>query len=389
MLAHGIDGLVLSVDVTWGERDPFEELDRLKTYAADHEAPCPGVAKFGNAEPPESPESPEPPWIFNVAPHGVGGYAWLLTSKEVTLKVGSWREPMSRPSVVAEIRSESLWTRGAQAMVRRVRAILQGWGAEIAVVRVSRVDLCADVLLREDDWSLDLLDAFTTRAQDINSFLHCRRLTGFQIGKGKMMARLYDKPAEIEQKSHKFWMYRVWGIGAVPDGVRVIRVEFQFRRDAIKRLSVDTFDDLMASLPALWAYASRDWLKVQDGTGPHHTQKTTRPWWEVVQGAFEGAMEAEPAIRQQAISDDAGRLLRSMLGYVSSYAALKQGHSPVRPGACLSLASLMEQARLHLAAMGVTDEEFTDKVKAKHAMHARLNDKLRKNTGVNGADAVA
>jgi hypothetical protein len=67
-----------------------------------------------------------------------------------------------------------------------------------------------------------------------------------------------------------------------------IRVEDQARREALKQLGIDTFDDLLTKAAALWSYFTRSWLKVQDDPSKHHTQQKTLPWWNMAQDGFLG-----------------------------------------------------------------------------------------------------
>jgi hypothetical protein len=104
--------------------------------------------------------------------------------------------------------------------------------------------------------------------------------------------------------------------------MKAIRVEFQLRREALKALGVDTFGDLQAHAQNLWGYCTQKWLKFQDRPGKHHTQRTTLPWWVVVQSPFEGCQDATPSIRVRAVSLDQRRLVHQIGGLTASYLAL-------------------------------------------------------------------
>jgi hypothetical protein len=84
-------------------------------------------------------------------------------------------------------------------------------------------------------------------------------VSGFSIGKGDIVARIYDKTLEIS-KSGKDWLYDLWGIGR---DVRVWRVEFQLRREALKEFAIETLDDLINRMQGLWNYCVNDWLSVR------------------------------------------------------------------------------------------------------------------------------
>lgn len=366
VLCYGIDSLVLALDVLWDDRTGFDILAALKASAMAHDVAVPGVVDYGGAD---------DPWIFKVLPHGAGGHEWVLVSHDMTLKIGNWLEPMSRPSVMAEFRSEALWTHGPEVMLERVRDILAAWGGAVVTERVSRCDVCVDTLLPSEVWNLHLLDQFVTRALDINPFLHRDKLTGFQIGKGAVMARLYDKVVEINKKSHKFWMFDVWDVHELAPGYQIIRVEFQLRREPLKRLGVGTLAELLAKLPEFWAYCTQSWLKVRTNKELHHTQQRTLPWWEVVQAGVSGAITAHPCIRRKAIGSDTRRLLNSILGYATSYAALMLDGSVLVEGEPLELRHYVGQIQQHLYAHKITDEDFTAKVKIKQAERTRARQK--------------
>ena len=91
-------------------------------------------------------------------------------------------------------------------------------------------------------------------------------MKGISIGKGNISARLYDKPLEIKQQSKKYWMYDVWGINKndLDDNHKIIRVEFQLRRELIKDLGANYFEDLLKGYGKIWAYCTQKWLKFQD-----------------------------------------------------------------------------------------------------------------------------
>lgn len=361
VLASGIDTLVLAVDVTW-ERDLFLSLlAGLKETAKATDKPVAGEMKAGDEV---------DDWPFAVSPHGSKGYEWILTGREFTLKVGKWLTPGSRPSVMAEFRSEALWHHGPQALIDRVCSLVRCNGGRVESLRSSRADLCVDVLVPEAAWHPALDDSFITRAVHVSPHKARRKLTGFSVGRGVVSARLYDKPLEIREQSGKEWMFDVWGIDSVPDGHRVIRVEFQVRREAIKDLGVSSAAELLALAPNLWAYCTREWLKVQDDPKRHHTQQHTLPWWTVVQEGFRGAQGACPLIRAKAIRVDERKLLEQLFGNLTSIAALAN-NGVLETGELVELSDVIDRIERKAGAMGLDDMELTDRVRAKLAKFHR------------------
>ncbi len=365
VLAHGIDSLVVSLDVLWDNDATFRLLTELQRDAAEQAEELPGRVECADGT---------GPWVFNLLPYGAGGYAWLMSSHALMLKVMHKPEPTSRPNVVAEFRSEALWTHGPAAMVDRVQSILAACGARVVTMKASRVDVAVDVLVPESVWHLGLLDHFVTRASARVPHLHHQQLQGFSLGKGATSARLYDKPLEIAQKSGKVWMFDVWSLDAVPDGCRVIRVELQLRRESIKQLGLSTPADVFAALPNLWAYGTAKWLRVVDDASKHHTQQTVEPWWTIVQAGVTGAQDAHPLIRVKAVEHDRRKLLQQLRGYVTSLIALELGGEMIGDREVLDAESHLAIVFEGLRREGWDDEAFTDDVKRKQAKHMRADE---------------
>jgi hypothetical protein len=260
--------------------------------------------------------------VFNVQPFGKEGYEWMLRSRDVVLRIGNWLHPQSRPSMIIEMSSEMLWRVGAECAVDTVLVLVESLGARIEKVRASRLDICADVLLPEHVWTLELFEHAVTRGRKKTVHWDGELLTGWRVGCGATLARLYDKPQEII-RSHKAWMFDIWGLSEVPVGWRIIRVELQLRREALTALGVDSMQDALQHEGRLWAYCTEEWLKFQTRPGTHHTQRRTQPWWRVVQEGFRGAQPGEPLVRAKAVNITRKQLVCQALGLVRSLAALE------------------------------------------------------------------
>jgi hypothetical protein len=361
VLASGFDGLVLSMNIVWENERFFWLLDEVKELAKGTEL---GV-------PLDLYDTPETFSSVILKPHGSDGYEWLLIGKEFTLKIGNWMEPKTRPSAMLECRSEALWHQGPRMLVSRVRKMLERVGAKIQVIKPSRVDQCVDVLLPASSWGLGIADHLVTRAIKDGIFRANRKATGITVGSGDLLARIYDKPLEIIMKSNKIWMFDVWGIPSVPSDHFIIRVENQVRREALKQLGIDTFDDLLAKAAALWSYSTRSWLKVQDDPSKHHTQQKTLPWWEVVQDGFLGVQGENPLVRTKAMRADRKQLTQQIVGQIASLMALHIQGCELNGERKLSIVHSMGFVREAIMDLGITNEDFTEKVKLKFAKYRR------------------
>lgn len=315
ILASGIDTLYLAINVEWGDDHLFTKLSDLKNEAISYDSAVSSVLPS---------LSKENDWPFSIKPYGTNGYEWLLSGREFTLKIGNWLKPKSRPSMLVEIGSETLWHLGAEQSVQRVLDLIQAANGRRATVKASRVDFCVDALLPESIWNLDLIQHVVTRAHDLKPHLKLGIFTGFSVGKGKLSARIYDKALEIQVRSNKFWMFDIWGLFEVPEGCKIIRTEFQLRRQAITELGLDSPVDVIKFGANAWKYFSCEWLKMQDRPGLHHTQRKTLPWWQVIQKGYSGAQDAHPLVRGKALRVDKKQIMQQAYGFLSSLTAIQQ-----------------------------------------------------------------
>jgi hypothetical protein len=241
-------------------------------------------------------------------------------------------------------------------------------------IKPSRVDLCLDLMVPEGFWSSEIMDYAVNRAKETRTYHHYKDLEGFQIGKGVILARIYDKVMEIRDQSKKYWMFEVWKIDQVPEGRKIIRIESQLRREAIKGLGLDTVDELFAYCPNLWAYCTQEWLKFQDRPGLHHTQRTTWPWWEVVQKGFLGVQDAEPLVREKACGWEVRQLALQTYGCLTSFMAAvvearsSWGEKPLR------LTDVLNMLALELGSAGKDEADLNGKVMFKRAKYNRAKE---------------
>lgn len=309
----GIDTLVISLMIEWKHYDLFSFLAEKKIMAQM----CSGEFPIELI-----PDNEIKPWKANIQPNGAMGYEWLIIGHDYVLKVGKWQEQLKRPHVVIEIRSETLWTHGAENAINHICGILEGLGAIILSVKMSRVDLCLDFLMNEKDWHRDLIDYIVSRAKEIKTHTSERKLSGFAIGSGDIQARIYDKALEIRQKSSKTWMFEIWGIKDVPRGSRVIRLEFQMRREFLKEVKVDNPDDLILKIRDLWLYCVDHWLKFQDRPGKHHTQRRNMFWWDEIRKGFQDFHIGAGLVREKAVNMDKNKRYKAAAGNIIAWKSI-------------------------------------------------------------------
>lgn len=361
VLLSGIDSLYLAIDIVWSSSSFLEHLEKVKAVAKEFGADCPLYLDT------------DQDLAFMVRPFGSNGYSWLLVSKEYALRIGEWLTPGSRPSVLVEIRSETLWRYAPSQAYQRILTYLENHGARITTIKPSRIDLCLDLLMPESMWNFSLLDTAVTRAKRDCFHRQLKQPTGIAFGKGDISARLYDKALEIRQQSKKLWFFDLWKLTEIPDGFRVIRVEFQLRRRGLKTLGLDTLDSTFPTLENLWGYCSQTWLSFKDHPEREHHRRPVSIWWQVVQNSFLGIENPAPLVRAKAIYADKIQLGKQAYGVITSLFAMDLGAAPREVHGPELLDSFFENSVL----AGKTGEQLVEDVVNKRLKLYRGQDKQR------------
>lgn len=200
----------------------LDDLDALKQQAA--EAGSPVDADLGG-------------YRIRVAGQGFGKYAYLCIHE--LARIGITRsEPLS--VVRVEPTSNGLHALGPDVLVLWVRNFLDANGIE-ATLRVSGVDL-------HSHWQGVWIDAeerthFVGYSNQRALYEVDEDLSGLNFGRrgAALYARCYDKTRESD-KGRTDWLSELWGERFDPDQ-RLLRVESEFTRDALREFGVDTPED--------------------------------------------------------------------------------------------------------------------------------------------------
>ena len=358
VLLSGFDYLTLAINLQWEKSDFLECLGELKAKAKEHS---------------EDQAHSVGDWSFSVKPHGVKGYEWLLVGKEFKeVKVGNWLNPTSRPSLMVNIGSETLWAQGPVIAVERIVSIFKELGAQVLEIKPSRADLCVDMLLDDSVWTTELVKNSVTRAVKSTTHFENNIMTGITIGPGSpVSARLYDKFREIVTNKKKTWFFDLWQLNTEPEGFKIIRVEFQLRRPVLKELGMESITDLFSVSDNAWSYCAEKWLKFQDRPGNHHTMRKTFPWWEVVQNGFYGSQNPNPLIRCKSIRQDKEQIFAQAYGLLSSLAAICQEESEEEITAPTNLIKSLQEIIKTCDEKGWKLDHFAQKVINKRAKYHR------------------
>jgi hypothetical protein len=268
-------------------------------------------------------EFPVTSQAFLLKPYGLRGYAYWLTSPDFELVLG---QSKWFPAALVQLHAAYLHSVGPEWACHIACQLLrvEVFGAPPDVV-TSRVDVYADT----QGWNLGLADLqrFVCRGRGRRAFVEReqvfasgRRLTGFMWGRAAIVARLYDKTAEIERRGTS-WLPDLW---AERDTDRPVwRLEFQFRRDVLVEFGLRTVDEVLAGAQDLWRYGTTDWLTLRTPTEDARERRwPVDPLWREVQ-AVEIAPDICGVVRRRLVQATEERIVQGLQGYLTSWAALR------------------------------------------------------------------
>lgn len=271
-LRTGIDSLYVSLpgELTKESSIRLEEL-KLLAKSPDHETTTLAQLEFEDH-------------IFEVNAKGRGVYAYVLRNNWFEIQVSKLGAELL-PLMFVKISSELLTLKPLSFITEVLFRIASTLGSHDKVINLSRVDLCADFVtsypfhtISDNDW--------VTRARQINNYSVSRHYSGCSIGQGgKISARLYDKTLELQIKPRDY-LEDIWRECKWNGSDKVWRLEFQFRRELLKELSVPSYPDLETGLSGLWHYATKEWLRLSIPTqDTNQSRWATAPIWQELQSA--------------------------------------------------------------------------------------------------------
>lgn len=312
LLASGID--TLHVSARGAVRPEVREaLEVVKRDAQEADEPVPY-------------EFPLTAQAFMVKPYGLRGYTHWLTSPDFELLLGRGER---FPAALVQLHSAYLHSVGAEWAVGMMTQLLDlEVFASPPVVVVSRIDVYADT----QGWRPVLadLDRFVCRGRSRRAFVEReqayasgRRLTGFMFGRDALVARIYDKTAEIGRGGTS-WLPDLWG--ERDEGEPVWRLELQVRRKVLAEFGLRSVAEVLSAVQDLWRYGTMEWLTLRVPNG-HRAQRRwpVDPAWQEVQ-AVRIAPEACGVVRRRLVQAAEARVVQGLQGYLSSWAALRDRH---------------------------------------------------------------
>lgn len=176
-------------------------------------------------------------------------------------KIGEHKNPI----IKAEFRAEFLLRNGYKRAIKIVNDFVSVM-LKNYTIKVSEIHLAKDI----QNYNFTILDFYRLKTlkrnkqifhQETNLFYSGLKFTGFSIGKGAEMLRIYNKTFEIEKNKNKaFIKYLSWHLNPDFDNNKTVwRIEFQLRREKLKELYssfglVDSLESLLNSISSIWGY---------------------------------------------------------------------------------------------------------------------------------------
>lgn len=311
LLRYGIDSLYLSYPGTLSH-EWEQDLERLKGLAQSDEPFERSTAQVSLGG-----------HLFEVKDKGKGRYPYVLVDNCFHLQV-SRATAKSLPLAYVQLSSELPTAMSVSDAEQALRFIVNTLGRVDGEAQMSRVDLFIDFVsdVSMESWHRD---AWVTRAQDIDTYSRQRAFTGWSIGLGgDIGARLYDKTLELK-KSRKDYLKPLWSVAGWVPGQSVWRLEFQFRREALKELGVTTLPSLLTHLFGLWRYATGSWLRltVPNPDDATQTRWPNHPLWDRLAVVSWGAADGIPLgrLRKARLPSDESLFVNGLGGLTSFMAS--------------------------------------------------------------------
>jgi len=363
ILSSGVDSLYLTGSFQFKEtkyKDLIHELnDRSHRAKSLHEAQeVQLVCK----------EYPDP-LSFQLQPHGRKNYQYVLVNLSYTICISS--NPNSDYNVFLELRAETLWTLGTREAVSRILNYLKPYIKPSFKIHINRVDPCIDMVMPEDEWSLDLKSKLACWSSEVTFREKNGILESITIGLGNIICRLYDKEREVKKHPQKRWIYSIWKIKKAPPGTKIIRIEFQIRRPALKTVLINDLDDLYEGIATLWNYLTKDWLKFLEKPQRNKDRQKVIPWWRAVQNAFGENINPLPRVRHTAIRMEQEQQAKMAMAYITNLCASIAADERMPRNREYTLDDCIKAFKDQVAQLGITDQEISDNVKKKIVNYQR------------------
>lgn len=225
--------------------------------------------------------------VFKVMAVAQSSFNVVLQNADISISFLKISPTHNNPIIKVEFRAEFLLRNGYNIAINLVNDIINTLIPNYKV-KVSEIHLAKD--LQGYEFSTFDFHRIKTLSKtkemfhnDISSeYYFGNRFTGFSIGKGDQLLRVYNKTVEIAKKKEKaFISVLKWQINPnFDDKKNVWRMEFQLRRARLKELLgdnglLDSLENVLYSIHSLWTYCVTSFV---------HKNLTNQQLFEQMQG---------------------------------------------------------------------------------------------------------
>jgi hypothetical protein len=199
----------------------FVELASIKESMVSAKTTKPKPIKLGSEE-------------FLISSHGTSsGYPFVVQNDLFVIQFGEY----NRPNFFVKFRSIALWHHSAFDLHMRFLA----WALSVGMMpsqpeRLSRLDYAFDYHLPELDFDES---NFVSQCSKDSQYRKDSKLQTIKFGTDNVVLRVYNKVDEINEKSQKTWLFKLWGMDK-----EVWRIEWQVRKDQLRKLGISSFENL-------------------------------------------------------------------------------------------------------------------------------------------------
>jgi len=303
LLLHGIDTIhcayYLQHRFNEDANIDFAMLSRQKESIRQSKKKDPLPVVLGNTE-------------FLLHPYGSSsGYPLIISNSDFKIEMGEF----NMPNFYVIFTSEGLWRESEYILHEKFLSWADSVGYEPMINEtLSRVDFSFDYKLTEIDFNEDWFVSYSKKdSKNRDSGI----VQTFTFGKDDIVLRVYDKVAEIKQKSNKVWFFDLWG-----ETSDVWRIEWQVRKDILRQYNINTFNDLKEKRSNLLHYLAyeHDTLR-QPNNDSNRSRWPLHPLWQDIQQKID-ILSSLPA--HESIDADASLNERMMSMAISVYGYLKR-----------------------------------------------------------------
>ncbi|GHO76150.1 hypothetical protein KSD_39210 [Ktedonobacter sp. SOSP1-85] len=281
---------------------------------------------------------------FLMSPNGTQTHYFLLKNGYIDLMMG----PHLHHGAPARVRfsSEYLWRRGVDDAVMSTHMFLSSLLQEVVNLQPAEMHLCADIAGFHIPRNYErVFVSLATKWRPVKEsqldkpvYRHHRLETLQFSGHGNPLSvTIYDKPAEIEQKSReKRWFYDLWKQRQWDEQTPVWRIECRVKREALHEMDIEDVYEAIEKAPAIWAYCvghpgqKKGWIRMVE---PNTKDSNRRRWetaeaWQTVQTAFlsgwRDVTDIEAIQRERKREINLDRAEKAIAGYTTTYGAWLQ-----------------------------------------------------------------